>query len=59
MQNIKQSIDCQIHCTATLEYERVSKIVQLRKTFGVPHEWPLPQKIHCISSDRNYGRQQT
>ena len=26
------------------EYERVSKIVQLQKTFRLPHECPLPQK---------------
>ena len=41
------------------EYERVTQIVQLQKTVRLPHEWPLPHKIHCISSDCNNRRQQT
>ena len=49
----------QIHLTVPHEYERVSKIVKLQKTFRLPYEWPLPQEIHCISSDRNNRRQQT
>ena len=49
----------QIHFTVTHEYERVSKIVKLQKTFRLPYEWLLPQEIHCISSDRNNSRQQT
>ena len=34
------------------EYEQVSKIGQLQKTFRLPHEWPfnaVPKEIHCIN----------
>ena len=49
----KHRLSQEIHFTVTHEYERVTKIVQLQRTIRLPHEWPLPQKIHCVSSDRN------
>ena len=51
-----QRLSQQIHLfTVTDEYERVSNIVQLQKTFQLPHEWPLPQEIHCISTTVTSG----